>query len=76
MLGQQRFDFVKQVRASEQIEKRVGIAVAGMVADTPLLRGIRTLIRMHLGWLLKSDGWFFATPPYHLSQPSFISSVA
>src|SRR5450759_3705055 len=52
MSRQQRLDLVQQFRPRQQIEERIRIAIASMLANTSLLPHTRTGIRMHLGWLL------------------------
>ncbi len=57
MLGQQRLDFVEQVRPGQQIEKRMSVAHSrlstNLLSNLTLLPRTRFEFRMHLGWLLE-----------------------
>ena len=65
MFGQQRLNLVKQFWGGEHVEERIRITAFNMTMNSLLLR-TRLTVRMHVGWLLVSEGWFLETPPYHL----------
>jgi hypothetical protein len=74
MRRQQRLDPIKQLRTGQQVEHRVGVRVARVVANTLLLPRRRAMIRMHVGWLL---GWLLWFRNFQLTiragQPLFFS---
>ena len=51
VLGQASLNPIEQLRPGQQVEKREGVGVAGVVADARLLPAARALARIHLGWL-------------------------
>ena len=74
MFRQQCLDPVKQLRPGQQIEHRIRIRVARVMAHTLLLPAHRAMARMHGGWLL---GWLLLfrnfQPTIRDSQPSRFS---
>src|SRR3970040_1751684 len=53
MPRQQRLDLAQQFRTRQQVEKRIGIAVAGMASNSSLLLRARAGSKMQSGWRLR-----------------------